>query len=338
MAKSIYHPKGSKTFRDSSGIKHSVKTPHGPKPNPGLIKPRKLSAGEARFNRMYEQSDRGVNSASSGPSTVAPKPSNRLDAIRGKEKLTAAELSEAKKFGIDPDKVLAMKYGIPKKLTKVGPGVSDEQAARGLPKKLDAIKGGSKFIGPSKFTTNHPALKPGEKLDQTNGEIVRTKKNLPGDHLSKDGKVVLDKDNEIVRLTAKGKRGSVSQRLQLLRQEVENQKSGKFDAIRGGQLSDVKKLVAAHDKAVQKAYVGNGSEKTIEKIANKAFEKHGVSLYVTAQPGMRETEGLTKTGRDLRPVLARAERMAAAGGGGGRGKGRGNWGHKGRPGKRGGSA
>jgi len=246
MAKSIYHPKGSKTFRDSSGVSHSVKTPHGPRPNPGLIKPRKLSAGEARFNRMYEQSDRGVSSASSGPSTVAPKPSNRLDAIRGKEKLTAAELSEAKKFGIDPDRVLAMKYGIPKKLTKVGPGVSDEQAARGLPE-------------------------------------------------------------------------------------------SKFDAIRGGQLSDVKKLVAAHDKAVQKAAWGNGSEKAVEKIADKAYEKHGISLYVHAQPGIRDTEGLTKTGRDLRPVLARAERMAASGGGG-KGKGRGNWGHKGRPGKRGGSA
>jgi hypothetical protein len=57
---------------------------------------KKISKAEARFNRLYESQDRGVNSRSSGPSTVAEKPSHRpeAEAARAARKVAVARFGE----------------------------------------------------------------------------------------------------------------------------------------------------------------------------------------------------------------------------------------------------
>jgi hypothetical protein len=78
----------------------------------------------------------------------------------------------------------------------------------------------------------------------------------------------------------------------------------------GAQIKEVKSLLKQHDAGLQKAYEGGKNISSATKAAgDKLWEKHGVSVSVEGGPGWRSTSGLTRSGKDLEPVLERADRM-----------------------------
>jgi len=75
----------------------------------------------------------------------------------------------------------------------------------------------------------------------------------------------------------------------------------------GAQFADVKRRIVAHTKAADKAAFGGGSDKTVDKIEQSAYDKHGISLTVDRRPGFAGTTGLSRSGRALEPVMERWE-------------------------------
>lgn len=130
--------------------------------------------------------------------------------------------------------------------------------------------GGKGFIGPSKYTDKDPALKTGEVLDQTTGEIVRLKKNMPGDHLSKNGKIVLDKDGEIVRLSKRGEKLPWGTKMDVLREQGRIQSERKYpDTGKSNPITGVQRSLMAKADADRKEI--NASAERAKRALEKNF-------------------------------------------------------------------